>query len=99
MNAASCPAEDAETMSNVCPSMFTQDKAQPETQATVFGDVAFKATLAHDTPGGLPLVRQPGSDGFTLSSSPLFQVGVSLVNCEHNFTKVRPPIGIVFAQL
>lgn len=93
MNAASCLAEDVETMSNVCPSLFLQDKAQPETQATVFGDVAFKATLAQDTPGGLPLVRQPGSDGFTLSSSPLFQVGVSLVQCVHNFSTARPPIG------
>ena len=54
--------------------MVVQDKAQPETQASVFGDVSFQATLAQDTPGGLPLVRQPGSDGFTLSSSPLFQV-------------------------
>ena len=53
-----------------------QDKAQPETQAQAFGDVHFKATLAQDTPGALPLVRQPGSDGFTLSSSPLFQVCV-----------------------
>ena len=53
-----------------------QDKAQPETQASAFGDVHFKATLAQDTPGALPLVRQPGSDGFTLSSSPLFQVCV-----------------------
>ncbi|XP_051993005.1 FRAS1-related extracellular matrix protein 2-like isoform X2 [Xyrauchen texanus] len=50
------------------------DKAQPETQATSFGNVQFDATLALDTPGALPLVRQPGSDGFTLSSSPLFQV-------------------------
>ncbi|XP_028833636.1 FRAS1-related extracellular matrix protein 3 isoform X1 [Denticeps clupeoides] len=50
------------------------DKAQPETQATSFGDVRFDATLALDTPGALPLVRQPGSDGFTLSSAPLFQV-------------------------
>ncbi|KAF6724623.1 FRAS1-related extracellular matrix protein 2 [Oryzias melastigma] len=50
------------------------DKAQPETQASSFGDVSFKATLAQDTPGALPLIRQPGSDGFSLSSSPLFQV-------------------------
>uniref|UniRef100_A0A671KDL8 Fras1 related extracellular matrix 3 n=1 Tax=Sinocyclocheilus anshuiensis TaxID=1608454 RepID=A0A671KDL8_9TELE len=50
------------------------DKAQPETQATTFGNVNFDASLALDTPGALPLVRQPGSDGFTLSSSPLFQV-------------------------
>uniref|UniRef100_A0A8C5DN43 Calx-beta domain-containing protein n=1 Tax=Gouania willdenowi TaxID=441366 RepID=A0A8C5DN43_GOUWI len=50
------------------------DKAQPETQAPAFGDVSFQATLAQDTAGALPLIRQPGSDGFTLSSSPLFQV-------------------------
>ncbi|XP_077574702.1 FRAS1-related extracellular matrix protein 3 [Stigmatopora nigra] len=50
------------------------DRAQPETQATAFGDVAFEATLAYDTEGALALVKQPGSDGFTLSSSPLFQV-------------------------
>ncbi|MFT7807597.1 FRAS1-related extracellular matrix protein 3 isoform X1 [Arapaima gigas] len=50
------------------------DKAQPETQATIFGNIQFDASLAVDTPGALPLVRQPGSDGFTLSSSPLFQV-------------------------
>lgn len=95
MNTASCLAEDAETMPNVCPSLFPQDKAQPETQATVFGDVAFKATLAQDTPGGLPLVRQPGSDGFTLSSSPLFQVGVSLCAQLHNSETTN---WIIFAQ-
>uniref|UniRef100_A0A8C7ZI10 Fras1 related extracellular matrix 3 n=1 Tax=Oryzias sinensis TaxID=183150 RepID=A0A8C7ZI10_9TELE len=50
------------------------DKAQPETQASSFGDVAFEAMLAQDTAGALPLIRQPGSDGFSLSSSPLFQV-------------------------
>lgn len=63
--------------------MFLQDKAQPETQATAFGDVSFKATLAQDAPGGLSLVQQPGSDGFTLSSSPLFQVCMSLVKQCH----------------
>uniref|UniRef100_A0A8B9HGC3 Fras1 related extracellular matrix 3 n=1 Tax=Astyanax mexicanus TaxID=7994 RepID=A0A8B9HGC3_ASTMX len=50
------------------------DKAQPETQATAFGDVQFDASFAMDTPGAFTLVRQPGTDGFTLSSSPLFQV-------------------------
>lgn len=54
-----------------------QDKAQPETQASAFGDVAFMATLAQDTPGALSLVKQPGSDGFMLSSAPLFQVCVT----------------------
>ncbi|KAK7891609.1 hypothetical protein WMY93_023572 [Mugilogobius chulae] len=49
------------------------DKAKPETQATKFVDDAFRATLAYETPGALPLMKQPGSDGFTLSSSPLFQ--------------------------
>ncbi|XP_023190178.1 FRAS1-related extracellular matrix protein 3 [Xiphophorus maculatus] len=50
------------------------DKAQPETQASAFGDVSFKAKLAQDASGAQTLVTQPGSDGFMLSSSPLFQV-------------------------
>uniref|UniRef100_A0A4W5NPK9 Fras1 related extracellular matrix 3 n=1 Tax=Hucho hucho TaxID=62062 RepID=A0A4W5NPK9_9TELE len=65
------------------------DKAQPETQATAFGDVLFDATLALDTPGGLPLVRQPGSDGFTLSSSPLFQVAAGREWFIHTIYTVR----------
>ncbi|KAG2457200.1 FRAS1-related extracellular matrix protein 2-like [Polypterus senegalus] len=50
------------------------DKAQPETQATVFGNVGFNARLAIDDPEALPLVRQPGSDGFRVDSFPMFQV-------------------------
>ncbi|TNN89506.1 FRAS1-related extracellular matrix protein 2 [Liparis tanakae] len=65
------------------------DKAQPETQASAFGDVAFKATLAQDTPGGLPLVRQPGSDGFSLSSSPLFQMAAGREWFIHTIYTVR----------
>ncbi|XP_045572526.1 FRAS1-related extracellular matrix protein 2 [Salmo salar] len=65
------------------------DKAQPETQATAFGDVLFDATLALDTPGGLPLVRQPGSDGFALSSSPLFQVAAGREWFIHTIYTVR----------
>nr|XP_029506878.1 FRAS1-related extracellular matrix protein 2-like [Oncorhynchus nerka] len=65
------------------------DKAQPETQATAFGDVMFGATLALDTPGGLPLVRQPGSDGFALSSSPLFQVAAGREWFIHTIYTVR----------
>ncbi|XP_072320110.1 FRAS1-related extracellular matrix protein 3 [Eucyclogobius newberryi] len=65
------------------------DKAQPETQAMAFGDVAFGATLALDTPGALPLVRQPGSDGFTLSSSPLFQVAAGREWFIHTIYTVR----------
>lgn len=57
-----------------------QDKAQPETQASAFGDVAFKAKLAQDAPEAQPLFRQPGSDGFMLSSSPLFQVSDSQID-------------------
>lgn len=94
MNVTSCSeAEEAETIYNISPWPFSQDKAQPETQATVFGDVSFKATLAQDTPGGLPLVKQPGSDGFTLSSSPLFQVGVRPVKRVHNFTTAQTQVG------
>lgn len=51
-----------------------QDKAQPETQARAFGDVSFNAVLAIDDPSATPLVRQPGSDGFRLDSTPMFQV-------------------------
>ncbi|KAL1023755.1 hypothetical protein UPYG_G00045680 [Umbra pygmaea] len=65
------------------------DKAQPETQASAFGDVLFEATLALDTPGALPLVRQPGSDGFTLSSSPLFQVAAGREWFIHTIYTVR----------
>eukprot|EP00079_Xenopus_tropicalis_P012743 XP_002940127.2 PREDICTED: FRAS1-related extracellular matrix protein 3 [Xenopus tropicalis] len=50
------------------------DKAQPETQARLFGDIPFEARLAIDNPSALALVKQPGSDGFSLSSAPLFQV-------------------------
>nr|XP_057928027.1 FRAS1-related extracellular matrix protein 3 [Doryrhamphus excisus] len=65
------------------------DKAQPETQATAFGDVTFKATLAQDTVGALSLVNQPGSDGFTLSSSPLFQVAAGREWFIHTIYMVR----------
>ncbi|XP_067106912.1 FRAS1-related extracellular matrix protein 3 isoform X1 [Osmerus mordax] len=65
------------------------DKAQPETQASAFGDVLFEATLALDSPGALPLVRQPGSDGFTLSSSPLFQVAAGREWFIHTIYTVR----------
>lgn len=54
-----------------------QDRAQPETQAWSFGSVDFSAILAVDDPEALPLVRQPGSDGFQLDSSALFQVCTS----------------------
>lgn len=51
-----------------------QDKAQPETQARVFGDVSFNAVLAVDDPSAMSLVRQPGSDGFRVDSTAMFQV-------------------------
>ncbi|KAL6487767.1 hypothetical protein MHYP_G00043930 [Metynnis hypsauchen] len=65
------------------------DKAQPETQATAFGDVRFDAKLAMDLPGALTLIRQPGSDGFTLSSSPLFQVAAGREWFIHTIYTVR----------
>ncbi|XP_075419717.1 FRAS1-related extracellular matrix protein 2 [Tenrec ecaudatus] len=52
------------------------DKAQPETQATSFGDVLFNARLAADDPEAILLVNQPGSDGFKVDSTPLFQVSL-----------------------
>uniref|UniRef100_A0A8C6ML34 FRAS1 related extracellular matrix 2a n=1 Tax=Nothobranchius furzeri TaxID=105023 RepID=A0A8C6ML34_NOTFU len=50
------------------------DKAQPETQARGFGDVSFNAVLSVDDPSAAPLVRQPGSDGFRMDSTAMFQV-------------------------
>ncbi|XP_074131849.1 FRAS1-related extracellular matrix protein 3 [Sminthopsis crassicaudata] len=50
------------------------DRAQPETQAMRFHNVSFNAHLAADQEEALPLVKQPGSDGFSLSSAALFQV-------------------------
>uniref|UniRef100_A0A2K6EQE4 FRAS1-related extracellular matrix protein 2 n=1 Tax=Propithecus coquereli TaxID=379532 RepID=A0A2K6EQE4_PROCO len=52
------------------------DKAQPETQATSFGNVLFNAKLAADDPEAILLVNQPGSDGFKVDSTPLFQVAL-----------------------
>lgn len=56
-----------------------QDKAQPETQARAFGDVGFNAVLAVDDPSAMSLVRQPGSDGFRLDSTAMFQVFYTLL--------------------
>ncbi|XP_039606137.1 FRAS1-related extracellular matrix protein 3 [Polypterus senegalus] len=50
------------------------DKSQPETTVRIFGSVQFDASLAIDSAEALPLIRQPGSDGFSFSSDPLFQV-------------------------
>ncbi|XP_034556200.1 FRAS1-related extracellular matrix protein 2b [Notolabrus celidotus] len=65
------------------------DKAQPETQARSFGDVAFNAFLAVDDAGALGLVRQPGSDGFRLDSSALFQVSAGREWFIHTIYTVR----------
>ncbi|XP_029026542.1 FRAS1-related extracellular matrix protein 2b isoform X2 [Betta splendens] len=65
------------------------DKAQPETQARSFGSVAFNAFLAVDDPGALALVRQPGSDGFRIDSSALFQVSAGREWYIHTIYTVR----------
>ncbi|KAG1928449.1 FRAS1-related extracellular matrix protein 2a isoform X1 [Pimephales promelas] len=65
------------------------DKAQPETQAKSFGDMSFKAQLAVDDPSALSLVKQPGSDGFRLDSTPLFQVAVGREWFIHTIYTVR----------
>uniref|UniRef100_A0A4W6DZI0 FRAS1 related extracellular matrix 2b n=1 Tax=Lates calcarifer TaxID=8187 RepID=A0A4W6DZI0_LATCA len=65
------------------------DKAQPETQARLFGNVAFNAYLAVDDPGALALVRQPGSDGFRMDSSALFQVSAGREWYIHTIYTVR----------
>ncbi|XP_051934281.1 FRAS1-related extracellular matrix protein 2b [Hippocampus zosterae] len=65
------------------------DKAQPETQAGSFGNVAFSARLAVDDPAALPLVRQPGSDGFSMDSAALFQVSAGREWFIHTIYTVR----------
>ncbi|XP_036976570.1 FRAS1-related extracellular matrix protein 2-like [Acanthopagrus latus] len=65
------------------------DKAQPETQARTFGDVSFNAALAVDDPLALPLIRQPGSDGFRLDSTAMFQVAAGREWYMHTIYTVR----------
>ncbi|XP_028977079.2 FRAS1-related extracellular matrix protein 2 [Esox lucius] len=65
------------------------DKAQPETQASGFDDVGFNAVLAVDDPTALSLVRQPGSDGFRLDSTALFQVAAGREWFIHTIYTVR----------
>ncbi|KAJ7997493.1 hypothetical protein DPEC_G00229600 [Dallia pectoralis] len=65
------------------------DKAQPETQASGFGDVGFNAVLAVDDPTALSLVRQPGSDGFRLDSTAMFQVAAGREWFIHTIYTVR----------
>uniref|UniRef100_A0A2K5NFU3 FRAS1 related extracellular matrix 2 n=1 Tax=Cercocebus atys TaxID=9531 RepID=A0A2K5NFU3_CERAT len=65
------------------------DKAQPETQATSFGNVLFNARLAVDDPEAILLVNQPGSDGFKVDSTPLFQVALGREWYIHTIYTVR----------
>ncbi|XP_068920733.1 FRAS1-related extracellular matrix protein 2 [Petaurus breviceps papuanus] len=65
------------------------DKAQPETQATSFGNVLFNAKLAADDPEAVLLVKQPGSDGFKVDSTPLFQVSLGREWYIHTIYTVR----------
>ncbi|XP_072900029.1 FRAS1-related extracellular matrix protein 2-like [Hemitrygon akajei] len=65
------------------------DKAQPETQDPFFGNVAFNAKLAIDDAEALALATQPGSDGFRLDSSPLFQVAAGREWYIHTIYTVR----------
>ncbi|XP_064840805.1 FRAS1-related extracellular matrix protein 2-like [Oncorhynchus masou masou] len=65
------------------------DKAQPETQARSFGNVGFRALLAVDDPQALALVRQPGSDGFSMDSTALFQVSAGREWFIHTIYTVR----------
>ncbi|KAM6136377.1 LOW QUALITY PROTEIN: FRAS1-related extracellular matrix protein 3 [Phoenicopterus ruber ruber] len=65
------------------------DKAQPETQARAFGSLEFHAALAADHADASPLVKQPSSDGFSLSSAPLFQVAAGREWYIHTIYTVR----------
>ncbi|XP_072231533.1 FRAS1-related extracellular matrix protein 2a [Leuresthes tenuis] len=65
------------------------DKAQPETQAHAFGEVNFNAVLAVDDPSAMSLVRQPGSDGFKVDSTAMFQVAAGREWYIHTIYTVR----------
>ncbi|XP_016064392.1 PREDICTED: FRAS1-related extracellular matrix protein 2 isoform X2 [Miniopterus natalensis] len=65
------------------------DKAQPETQTTSFGNILFNAKLAVDDPEAILLVNQPGSDGFKVDSTPLFQVPLGREWYIHTIYTVR----------
>ncbi|XP_038140960.1 FRAS1-related extracellular matrix protein 2-like [Cyprinodon tularosa] len=65
------------------------DKAQPETQTREFRDVSFNAVLALDDPSALSLVKQPGSDGFRLDSTAMFQVAAGREWYIHTIYTVR----------
>ncbi|XP_036106059.1 FRAS1-related extracellular matrix protein 2 [Molossus molossus] len=69
------------------------DKAQPETQVTSFGNILFNAKLAEDDPEAVVLVNQPGSDGFKVDSTPLFQVAVGREWYVHTIYTVRAKEG------
>ncbi|XP_069747817.1 FRAS1-related extracellular matrix protein 2-like isoform X2 [Narcine bancroftii] len=60
------------------------DKAQPETQDPYFGNIAFNARLAIDDAEAIALATQPGSDGFHVDSSPLFQEHSNSVLSKHH---------------
>lgn len=55
-----------------------QDRDAPESVHLEYQNVAFDARLAEDDtePDVIGLIDQPGADGFSLDSSPLFQVPV-----------------------
>ncbi|CAB1348873.1 unnamed protein product, partial [Coregonus sp. 'balchen'] len=73
----------------LCTGADGYDKAQPETQARSFGNVGFRALLAVDDPQALALVRQPGSDGFSMDSTALFQVSAGREWFIHTIYTVR----------
>ncbi|XP_060050888.1 FRAS1-related extracellular matrix protein 2 isoform X2 [Erinaceus europaeus] len=65
------------------------DKAQPETQDISFGNILFNAKLAVDDPEAILLVNQPGSDGFKVDSTALFQVTLGREWYIHTIYTVR----------
>ncbi|XP_077984509.1 extracellular matrix protein 3-like [Glandiceps talaboti] len=65
------------------------DRGAPNTVTAEFASVPFSATLAVDDAEALPLVQQSGSDGFRLSSSPLFEVAAGRQWYLHSIYTVR----------
>ena len=51
-----------------------QDVGAPYTVDKSYNGLSFKAKMAQDDHAAKSLVSQPGADGFSFDSSPLFQV-------------------------
>lgn len=52
-----------------------------------FDGIPFNAKMAKDDPAAAGLLQQPGADGFSVDTQPLFQVGFTITGkCKKSFS-------------